>query len=85
MIFDFLVVGKFAGLQFGINQFSVDADFEAAAIGRHQRQFFQAGFEFGDEFVGQTDRFGFVVSGLTVNDFDFHYLLSLVPSHEFFN
>lgn len=62
---------------------AVDADLEAAAIGRDEDQAFDFIFEFGDEFFGQTDRFGFVVSNLAVDDFDFHYFPSFAPSHKF--
>ena len=72
MLANFVVFGEAARLQLRVNQFAVDADFEAAAGGRDEDEAFDSAFEFGDEFVGQTDRLGFVVSKLAVDDFDFH-------------
>jgi hypothetical protein len=70
---DFFVIRKLAGLQFGIDQLSVNAHFEAASVGRDEGQLAKAGLQFGDDLVGQTDRFRFVVSNLTIDDLDIHY------------
>jgi hypothetical protein len=69
-----LIFGKTACFQFREDLFSVNGYFKAAAVGRNENQFLDFRFEFGDEFFGQTDRFGFVVSNLAVDDFDFHKL-----------
>ena len=85
MLSDFFVIGETACFQFREDSLSVDADFKPAAVGGNQYQLFQACFELGDELIGQTDRFGFVVSRLAVHNFDFHHFPSWIPSHKFFN
>lgn len=89
MLPDLLVFGEPAGFQFRKDLLAVDAHFKAAAIRWNQDEAFDSCLQFGDEFVGQTDRLLLVVSSLAVNDFDFHYLPclipSLMPSHTFFN
>ena len=89
MLPDFLILREASGLQLRKNLFAVDTDFETAAVGRDEDKTFDTSLEFCDEFFGQTDRFGFVVSSLAVNDFDFHYFPcgapSLMPSQAFFN
>jgi hypothetical protein len=67
------VIGKLASLQFRINQLAINADFETASVGRYQGQLAKAGLQFSDDLIGQTDRFRFVVSNLTVDDLDIHY------------
>jgi hypothetical protein len=69
---DFLVVRKLAGFQLRINELPIDTDFEATAVGWYQDELVDLGFKFGNQLFGQTDRFRFVVSNLTVNDFYFH-------------
>ncbi len=69
---DLVVFREPAGLQLGIDFLSVDANFETAAIGGDKHKPFDPGFQFSNEFFGQTDRFGFVVSNLAVDDLDFH-------------
>ena len=71
---DFLVLGKLARFKLGVNQLPVDADFEAATIRGNQNQLLDSCFEFRNQLFGQTDRFRFVVSNLTVNDFYVHRL-----------
>ena len=82
VLLDFRVIGKPAGVQFGINQLAVDAHFETAAVGGNEYQSRQPFLQFINQLVGQTDRFGFIVSYLAVDDFDFHYF---TPSHSFLN
>ena len=72
MLPDFLILREPACLQFREDLLPIDADFEAAAVGRNEDKAFDSGLQLGDEFVGQTDRFGFVVSSLAIDDFDFH-------------
>src|SRR5688500_17999413 len=72
MLSDFPVVWEIACLELGVHQFPVDADFEAAAIRGNEYKLLDLILQVGDEFVGQTDRFRFVVSNLAVDDFDFH-------------
>jgi hypothetical protein len=69
---NFLVFREPSRLQFRINEVAVDADFKAAAARRHKDEPLDAAFQFSDEFVGQTDRLGFVVSKLAIDDFDLH-------------
>ena len=69
---DLLVFRELPSLQLGINQLAVDADLESAAVGRNQDQLLDSRLQFSNEFVGQTDRFRFVVSNLAVNNLDFH-------------
>src|SRR5688572_11858845 len=80
MLPDFLIAREGAGLQFRVDQLSIDADFEAPAVGWNENEAFDFVFQIRDEFVGQTDRFRFVVSNLAVDDFYFHYL---VPNNAF--
>jgi len=86
---DFLILRKFPCLQLRENEFTVDTDFETAAVGWNENKTFNTGLEFFDEFIGQTDRFGLVVSSLAVDNFDFHYFPcgapSLMPSQAFFS
>ena len=77
MLADFLVVRESAGLQLGKNQLPVDADFKSAAIGWNEDESLDPCFELRNEPFGQTDRLWFVVSGLAVDDFDFHDSLCL--------
>ena len=72
MLSDLRILGESARLEFGENELPVDADFKAASIGWNEDQPLDARFEFFDELFGQTDRFRFVVSGLAVDDFNFH-------------
>ena len=69
---DFLVFRKPARLQLRKNLLAIDVDFKTAAVGRNKNESLDLIFQFGNEFFGQTDRFGLVVSNLAVNDFDFH-------------
>jgi hypothetical protein len=41
---NFLVIRKLAGLELRINQLSVEADLEAAAVGRNEDEAFDSGF-----------------------------------------
>ncbi len=83
MLLDLVIFRKRAGLQFGVDELAVDAHLETSAIGRDERELLQAGLQFRDEFAGQTDRVGFVVSNLAVDDFDFHYRFSFTPRIRF--
>jgi hypothetical protein len=67
-----LVLRKLTRLQFRIHELAVNAYFEAAAIRGYQCQLTKAGLQFGDDLFGQTDRFRFVVSNLTIDDLDIH-------------
>ena len=71
---NFLVFGKAPRRQLRIDQGAVQADFKAAAVGGNPYQPLDPGLEFGDELVGQTDRPGFIVSSLTINEFYLHDL-----------
>ena len=71
---NFLVFGKAPRLQLRIDQGTIQADFKAAAVGGNPYQPLDPGLEFGDEIVGQTDRLGFIVSSLTINEFYLHDL-----------
>ena len=72
MLADLLIIGELPGLEFRIYERAVDTDFEAAAVGRNKHETLESCLEVFDEFVGQTDRLGFVVSNLAIDDFDFH-------------
>ncbi len=69
---DLLIIGELPGLEFRIHERAVDTDFEAAAVGRNKHETLDSCLEVFDELVGQTDRLGFVVSNLAIDDFDFH-------------
>ena len=69
---DVLIIGEFPGLEFRVHERAVDTDFETAAVGRNKHETLDSCLEVFDEFVGQTDRLGFVVSNLAIDDFDFH-------------
>ena len=72
---NFLVFGKAPRRQLRIDQRTVQADFKAAAVGGNPYQPLDPGLEFGDARVGRTDRPGFIVSSLTINEFYLHNLL----------
>ena len=69
---DLLIIGEFPGLEFRIHERAVDTDFETAAVGRNKHETLDSCLEVFDEFIGQTDRLGFVVSNLAIDNFDFH-------------
>ena len=66
-------VRPLAGFEFGMEQFSIGADFEGAAAGRNQRKRFDAVAEF-ENFGRQTDGLRRVVSNDAVfyGNFGFH-------------
>ncbi len=61
------------GLQFGVQQFAVDADLKAPTIGGNKREAGDIGFKFLQQFGRQTDSPRGVASGNTVHDFDVHF------------
>ena len=78
MLSDLGIVREATTFQLGKDQLPIDADFKPAAIGWHEDEPFDARFEFLDELLGQTDRLWFVVSGLAIDDFDFHKFLFFI-------
>jgi hypothetical protein len=72
VLVDFRIFGKPAGLELRVNQLPINAHFEAASAGRNQNEPLDPGLELRNEFLGQTDRLGFVVSNLAVDNFDIH-------------
>jgi hypothetical protein len=72
VLLDFLIFREAADLQFREYLFAVYGHFETATIRGNESEPFDFAFEFGDEFVGQTDRLGLVISSLAIYDFDFH-------------
>src|SRR2546426_11352336 len=80
MFSDFLEVGKPPVLKLRKDSFSVDTHFETAAVGWNEHEPLDLVFQFGNKFFGQTDRLRFVVSDLTIDDFDLHYPIFLVCS-----
>ena len=67
---DGVLFWKAACLEFGINKFAVDADFESATAGRNQLERANALLEF-QKLFRQTDGMRFVVSDRAVFDDDF--------------
>ena len=80
MFSDFLIVGKAPGLQLRKDSFSVDTHFEAATVRWNKHKPLDLVFQLSNKFFGQTDRLGFVVSDLTIDDFDLHEPIFLVCS-----
>jgi hypothetical protein len=72
---NFPVLRKPSGFEFRKDLSAVNGYFEAASIGRHKDEAFNFAFEFRYEFIGQTDRLRFIVSGLAIDYFDFHSLI----------
>ena len=67
---DLVKVGPVAGIEFGMEQFAIGANFESAATRRHERERFDAFAEFKN--LGrQTDGLGRVVSDDAIFDRDF--------------
>ncbi len=58
------------GLKFGIDQFSIHTDLEAAAIGRDERHAFDQMLELLEQVICQANGPVGVVSDCTVNDLD---------------
>ena len=72
MFADLFVLGETAALQLGVDERTVDADFKPPPVRWNKDETLDPGFEFRDELVGQADRLRFIVSGLAVDQFDFH-------------
>ena len=70
--FDFAVFGKAALLDFGEDQFSVDAEFKASFVRGNQREAGDVLLVFYENLFRQTDGFGLVASGRAVNQFQLH-------------
>ena len=64
---DFVEIRPFAGLEFGMEQFAIGANFESAAARRDQGKRFDALAEF-ENFSRQTDGFRRIVSNDAVFD-----------------
>jgi hypothetical protein len=73
---DFVEVGPFAGVDFGVEQFAIGADFESAAARGHERERRDPIAEF-ENLSRQTDGFRGVISDRAVfdPDVDFHRVL----------
>ena len=71
---DLRIIRKASGFQFRKDLLPIDGYLKASAVGGNENQALDSRFEFGNELLGQTDRLGFVVSDLAVNDFDIHTL-----------
>lgn len=67
-----LFVRELAAGEFGVHQFPVDGQFEAAAAGRLQFEALQLLFEFREDLARQTDGTRLVVSGGAVTQVDLH-------------
>jgi hypothetical protein len=74
MFSNFSVIRESACLELRKNQLAIDADFKAAAIGWNKSESFDSGFQVRDQLFGQTDRLGFVLSNLAVDNFDFQFI-----------
>ena len=74
---DLIEVRPIAGVEFGMEELAIGADFKGAAAGWNQRQRFDAFAEF-ENFRRQTDGLGRVVSNHTVfnRDLGFHWTTS---------
>ena len=75
---DLVEIGPVAGVEFGMEQFAIGANFKSAAARRKERERFDAFAEFKN-FGRQTDGLGRVVSNHAVFDRDF----SLHPASSF--
>ena len=64
---DFTVFGEAALLDFGVDQFAADAEFEASLVGGNQREGGDVLLVFDENLFRQTDGFGLVASGRAVN------------------
>jgi len=64
---DLIEVGPVAGIEFGMEQFAIGADFKSAAARRNQRKRLDAFAEF-ENFGRQTDGFRRVVSNDAIFD-----------------
>ena len=64
---DFVEIRPFAGIEFGMEQFAIGANFEGAAARRNQRKRFNALAEF-ENFGRQTDGLRRIVSNDAVFD-----------------
>ena len=78
---DRVEVGPFAGVEFGVEQFAIGADFERAAAGWNQGERCNSIAEFED-LSRQTDGFRCVVSNRAVFDPDLGFHQVLLSTHE---
>jgi len=69
---DLVEIGPVAGIEFGMEELAIGADFKSAAAGWKQRQRFDAFAEF-ENFRRQTDGLGRVVSNHAILDRDFGF------------
>ena len=77
-----LLVGELAGLEFRVEQFAVDGQFETTAAAGDQFHVLDVLFVLVQELARQTDGFRFVVSDRAVLEFYVHGNL-LVPRFQF--
>jgi hypothetical protein len=61
-----------SGLELGIDQVAVDAQLEATALGRDERERLNLLFVRGQQLARQTDGLRLVVSHRTVHEFNIH-------------
>ena len=72
---DPLFLGELPGLELGIDQVAVDAQLEAAALGRDELERLDLLFVRGQQLARQTDGLRLVVSHRTVHEFNIHRIL----------
>ena len=70
--FDFAVFGKAALLDFGEDQFSVDAEFKTSFVRGNQREAGDVLLVFYENLFRQTDGFALIASGRAVDQFQSH-------------
>ena len=69
---NFVPLGEPSGFQLRKHQRRIDGNLKSPAIGWNQHKLRKIAFQLLHDFFGQTGRFGFVVSNLAIDDFDFH-------------
>jgi hypothetical protein len=70
---DFARVGMTPGLEFGVDQLPVYADFVTASVGRNESHAFNLWFKILEQIVCQAHGPVGIVSNRTVNDLDLHH------------
>jgi hypothetical protein len=62
-----------SGLEFGVNELPIDANFKPASIGRDKRHLFNLRFKMIEQIVCQAHGPVCIVSNSAVKDLDFHH------------
>lgn len=73
-----LGLGEAPFFEFGVNQISVERDLELPSRRGNERHARDLLLKLGQDFIRQTDGFGFVISNRAIDEFEFHRLQYLL-------